>query len=461
MTRTKQFSVISLFTGGMGLDQGLERTGKYRLLACVEKEHTFCETIRHNQRAGRLAKEVKVFEGDISNLDPAQVMEAVGIKPGELDLLVGGPPCQSFSTAGRRGTVQDTRGTLLWQFLRFVEAMKPRFFLMENVRGLLSAAIQHRPIAERPERGGPPLGPDEQPGSVIRRFAEDLQAIPGHSYYMDCFEVNAVNYGAPQLRERALFIGNRFNETVDFPDPTHGNPNGLDETPRTLFDPPSATLQPWRTLGEAIADLQELNPIVLDFSPRKKHYLSLVPTGSNWRSLPVELQKESMGLAWFAKGGRSGWWRRLTFDLPCPTLVTMPNHASTSLCHPTLTRALSIREYSRIQEFPDDWEFCGTTSEQYAQVGNAVPVRLGLVAGNVIADALDKLAKRGFTPNGRSKQPYRIVYVQSHVRTRQWYKDGETFIWEDGQDNGSANYAAPKTKRRSGLLKTHKLAKGL
>ena len=461
MTSCKQFSVISLFSGGMGLALGLERTGKYRLLACVEKERTFCETIRHNQRAGRLAEKVQIFEGDISNLDPAQVMESVGIKPGELDLLVGGPPCQSFSTAGRRGTVQDTRGTLLWQFLRFVEAMKPRFFLMENVRGLLSAAIQHRPIAERPERGGPPLEPDEQPGSVIRRFAEDLQQIPGHSYYMDCFEVNAVNYGAPQLRERALFIGNRFNETIDFPDPTHGNPNATSETPRTLFDPPNVELQPWRTLEEAIGDLQESNPIVLDFSPRKKHYLSLVPSGSNWRSLPIELQKESMGLAWFAKGGRSGWWRRLTFDLPCPTLVTMPNHASTSLCHPTQTRALSIREYSRIQEFPDDWEFCGTTSEQYAQVGNAVPVRLGLVAGNVIADALDKLARRGFTPNGRSKQPYRIVYVQSHVRTRQWYKGGETFIWEDGQDNGSANYAAPKTKRRSGLLKTHKLAKGL
>ena len=383
METDNKYTVISLFSGGMGLDTGLAQSGRYRLLACVEKEHVFCETIRHNQREGRIGKHVKIFEEDVSKLDPLEVLAAVGLQPGELDVLVGGPPCQSFSTAGRRGTVQDPRGTLLWQFLRFVEVMQPRFFLMENVRGLLSAAIRHRALAERPEKGGPPLDPDEQAGSVIRQFADDLQNIPGARYHLDIFEVNAVNYGAPQLRERAIFVGNRFNERVDFPDPTHGNPDDLGETPVTLFDPPGTKLSPWKSLGEAIGDLQESEATVLDFSPRKKGFLALVPPGSNWRSLPIELQKESMGPAWFAKGGRSGWWRRLTFDLPCPTLVTMPNHASTSLCHPTETRALSIKEYARIQEFPDEWEFCGTTSEQYVQVGNAVPVRLGTIAGQV------------------------------------------------------------------------------
>ena len=145
----------------------------------------------------------------------------------------------------------------------------------------------------------------------------------------------------------------------------------------------SQVKQPWATLRNAIGDLQEETPLVLDFSPRKKSFLALVPPGSNWRSLPVELQRESMGRAWHAKGGRSGWWRRLTFDLPCPTLVTMPNHASTALCHPVETRALSLREYARIQEFPDEWEFSGTVSEQYRQVGNAVPTRLGKIAGCV------------------------------------------------------------------------------
>ncbi len=190
----------------------------------------------------------------------------------------------------------------------------------------------------------------------------------------------------------------------------------------------------------------------MDFSSRKKSFLAKVPPGSNWRSLPIEIQKESMGLAWFAKGGRSGWWRRLSFDLPCPTLVTMPNHASTSLCHPDEVRTLTLREYARIQEFPDGWQFIGTTSEQYAQVGNAVPLRIGFVAGNVIAHELDRLVENGWTRDNQEIQPYRVVYVRSHIRTRQWFKAGETFIWEEGGDNDNAHYAAPKTQRKTALL---------
>lgn len=443
---------MSLFSGGMGLDLGLEQTGRFHIRACVEKEHSFCETARLNRNAGRLPKDLVIFEGDISAIDPHDILKSIGLIPGELDVLVGGPPCQTFSTVGRRETVQDPRGTLLWQFLRFVDAIKPRMFLMENVRGLLSAALHHRHIADRPEKGGPLLEPDEQPGSVIRAFADDLQRLQS-SYHMDCFEVNAVNYGAPQLRERALFIGNRFNARVDFPDPTHNNPETVDrgEVQGSLFGAPKAR-QPWRTLRDAIGDLIEETPTVMDFSPRKKSFLAMVPPGSNWRSLPIEIQKESMGPAWFAKGGRSGWWRRLTFDLPCPTLVTMPNHASTSLCHPEEVRALTLREYARIQEFPDDWEFVGTTSEQYAQVGNAVPIRLGFIAGNVIAKELDRLAENGWKCSEQETQPYRVVYVQSHVRTRQWFKAGETFVWEDGGDNDGAQYAAPKTLRKTALL---------
>jgi DNA (cytosine-5)-methyltransferase 1 len=263
---------------------------------------------------------------------------------------------------------------------------------------------------------------------------------------MDCFEVNAVNYGAPQLRERALFIGNRFNSVVNFAEPTHAAPNA-EPAERTLF-PDEPRLLPWATLRDAIGQLDETDPVVMDFSPRKKRYLALIPPGSNWRSLPLDVQKESMGKAWFAKGGRSGWWRRLTFDLPCPTLVTMPNHASTSLCHPTECRALTLREYARIQEFPNGWQFCGKTIEQYAQAGNAVPVRLGRVAGEVIAEELDRLKGRDWAPSPLKPETYRLVYVQSHVRTRQWFKDGETFVWKDEGDD-RPTYAAPKTKRRT------------
>jgi DNA (cytosine-5)-methyltransferase 1 len=451
------YSIISLFSGAMGLDIGLEQTGRFRVLACLEKEPAFCQSIYTNRAAGRLDPQLTIFQGDISNADPMDVLKAAGLCPGQLDLLVGGPPCQSFSTAGNRGTVQDPRGTMLWQYLRFIEAMRPRFFLMENVRGLLSAALTHRPIAKRPDKGGSPLRPDEEPGSVVRAFADDLQRIEDAKYHMDCFEVNAVNYGAPQLRERALFIGNRYNAVVHFPDPTHGHPDvdsGAAAQGDLFTADSNPSLLPWRTLRDAIGDLRDDDPVIMDFSPRKKSFLQQVPPGSNWRSLPIEAQKESMGLAWYAKGGRSGWWRRLTFDLPCPTLVTMPNHASTSLCHPTELRALSLREYARVQEFPDDWQFCGTPSEQYAQVGNAVPVRLGRVAGEAIAAHLDRLAQCNWRADPNGHQPYRVVYVQSHVRTRQWYKDGETFFWEEGGDNENAHYAPPKTKRRTAVLRS-------
>jgi DNA (cytosine-5)-methyltransferase 1 len=441
VTRPRRYKVVSLFSGAMGLDLGLEQTGRFEVVAAIEIERSFCETIRVNQKDGRLSKGLKVFEGDAKELDPKQLLDKVGLKPGEVDLLVGGPPCQTFSTAGRRRAIQDPRGTLLWEFLRWIRILEPRFFIIENVRGLLSAALKHRRIAERPEKGGVPLSPDEEPGSVVRRFANELQQLPSNAYHMDCFEVNAVNYGAPQLRERALFIGNRYNAIVEFPAPTHArmpSPDGL---------------LPWRTLGDAIKGLIEIDPVIMDFSPRKRAYLSRVPPGSNWRSLPPNMQRESMGRAWYAKGGRSGWWRRLSFDLPCPTLVTMPNHASTALCHPTEVRALTLREYACIQEFPADWKFCGTPAEQYAQAGNAVPLRLGHVAGDVVANELDTLRECGWLPRSDPPSAYRVNYVQSHVRTRQWFKSGTTYVWQDGTAENTAIYAAPRTIRKSTVIK--------
>ena len=411
----------------MGLDLGLEKSGHFVSRVAVEIEPAFCNTLRINRDAGRTEDpKMAILEGDIRKMDPVNVLDAAGLDVDDVDLLVGGPPCQTFSTTGRRGTVRDMRGTLLWEFLRFIEAIRPRFFLMENVRGLMSAALQHRPIRERPENGGPPLTPSELPGSVVRAFVNDLNG----EYRMDIFEVNAVNYGAPQLRERVLFVGNNSNQVIDFPQPTHGRGHSatLGDNP-SLFDSPASTndtqLLPFRTLGDALAELTDNDPVVLDFSPRKKHYLSMVLPGSNWRSLPSEIAIESMGRAYYAKGGRSGWWRRLNMDLPSPTIVTMPNHASTALCHPTETRALTLRECARIQEFPDDWEFVGSPSAQFTQVGNAVPIRLGVVAGDSIAPHL-------INPHVASHRPdvpsIRRVYLKSHVRTREWYRNGVTIV---------------------------------
>ena len=426
------------------MDIGLEQTGRFRTLACVESESSFCDTIRTNRDVGRLAeRSLRVYEDDIRKVDPHDVMRALALEPGQLDLLVGGPPCQSFSTAGRRGTVSDVRGTLLWQFLRYVEAFRPKFWLMENVRGLVSAALRHRPIRERPERGGPSLADDEQPGSVVRSFLADLRAH-APEYRVDCFEVNAVNYGAPQLRERVLFIGNRLNHLVEFPAPTHGEQG--DGVQPGLFDAPQPG--PFATLGDAIRGLKEADPVIMDFSPRKKSYLALVKPGGNWRTLPPDLQRESMGEAFFAKGGRSGWWRRLSYDLPCPTVVTMPNHAGTAMCHPEEVRALTLRECALVQEFPPDWEFRGTPQQQYAQVGNAVPVRLGRVSGELLAAHLDAAYAEGLAPRDGAHEPFRLVYLRSHVRTRQWYKAGKEFTWADGATNGHARYRPSKTERK-------------
>jgi DNA (cytosine-5)-methyltransferase 1 len=233
---------------------------------------------------------------------------------------------------------------------------------------------------------------------------------------------------------------------VEFPEPTHGHDEV--EKQKSLFDIGEPALIPYRTLGEALDGLDDPEPVLMDFSPRKKKFLSMVPPGSNWRSLPPEVAQESMGKAFFAKGGRSGWWRRLTLGLPCPTIVTMPNHASTSLCHPAETRALTLRECARVQEFPDDWEFVGSPLEQYTQVGNAVPVRLGRVAGEVAAKLLDEIDASHEAILDGDNPLCRVVYVKSHVRTRQWFKKGETFLWQHGEENGGVRYGPAKTKRK-------------
>lgn len=377
-----RLTVASLFSGAGGLDVGFDQVGDFELLACVEVHPQFCETLRINRDNGMFgSSKTRIIQADLATLDPYEMMDCLGLSPGCLDVLIGGPPCQSFSTAGRRKAVVDPRGELLWAFLRFVDALKPRMFCMENVRGLISAALKHRPIAQRPDKGGDPLADDEMPGSVIRLWADDAAKVDGGAYRVDCFEVNAVNYGAPQLRERVLIIGNRLGEVLDFPQPTHG-------PVQCGTSLPAAGLPGFRTLADALAGFHEDDPVLMDFSPRKKLFLAMIPPGGNWRTLPPAIAAESMGRAFHAKGGRSGWWRRLSWDLPSPTVVTMPNHASTSMCHPDELRVLSVGECAKVQEFPDGWVFVGTPAEQMTQVGNAVPTRLGRVTGELIAESL-------------------------------------------------------------------------
>lgn len=377
----------------MGLDIGLEQTGRFEHVACVEKVPAFCETIRRNRDAGRFGNpSLKVFQADIRDLTAARVMADLQIERGQLDLIVGGPPCQAFSVFGRRRGLSDERGKLVLEFIRFIDACRPHCFIMENVRGLLSLAVTG----------------SNRKGSLFETIQQGFNDI---GYRTDCFLVNSANYGAPQIRERIVVIGNRHNQFAEFPKPTHS-------------DRVEEALAPFRTLGDAIRDKVDLDPTIMDFSPRKKKYLAMVPPGGNWRSLPDEIQRESMGKTYHLKGGRSAYWRKLSFEFPCPTVMTMPNHAGTSMCHPDELRPLTVGECAMVQEFPETWEFAGTPAERYQQVGNAVPIILGQLAGLTALPLMDLTRDRA-PQQAQGMLPNRIIHLRPHVRTRCWWKDGE------------------------------------
>lgn len=359
------FSAISLFSGAMGLDLGLEQAG-IDVRVCQDIDRMACATVRSNRPA------MKVLEGDLRKISTEEILKAAGLKRGQAFLVVGGPPCQSFSTAGRRESIADPRGSLFREFLRVVEEVRPRFFLMENVKGLMSAAVKHRPLHLRDRK----LDPEEQLGSAFRLVLEEFGRI---GYAFAYRVLDAVNFGSPQFRERLVIIGSRDNEKLFLPMPTHFQLH-QDENLR------------WVTLRRAIEPLESDPGPCAAFSLDRARFLNFVPPGGNWRSLPARLLKRAMGGAYEAGGGKMGFYRRLTYDEPSPTLVTSPAQKATMLCHPKFTRPLSVKEYAAIQEFPTDWEFAGSLVDKYRQIGNAVPVRLGYSLGRT----LQSIAKGSF-----------------------------------------------------------------
>lgn len=357
-------TALSLFMGAMGLDLGLEAAG-FRVVGAVDSNPRAVKTIARNR------PHVRALARRLEDVPTGELLELVGADVGAVTVVSGGPSCQSFSTAGQRRSLGDPRGTLFREFVRVVTESKPRFFVMENVRGILSAAIRHRPLAERGP-GKPMLEPDECYGSAFLSILGELQAT-GYSLFFDL--LNAADYGAPQRRERLLIIGSRDGERVVFPKPTHAKE-------------PAGGQSPWVTLREALAGLDDPEPVFSPLPPLKRDVMALVPEGGNWRDLPVGRQREALGRAFQSWGGRTGFYRRLGWDQPTPALTTRPDSKATMLCHPDELRPLSIREYARVQQFPDDWVFEGSVAQQYEQIGNAVPVGLGRVAGEAIRLAL-------------------------------------------------------------------------
>lgn len=328
-------TAVSLFSGCMGLDLGLEEAG-IRTAVCVENDLV-------SQRTIKLNRPDIVCLGDILTTTGEQLQIAAG---GHVDILAGGPPCQSFSTIGRRGAIKATRGRFVLEYLRIVSEMSPPVFVMENVTGILSATYNGK-------KDGKPFFP-----WLISKF----QRL---GYNVSHWQLNALDYGSPQKRKRVVVVGSK----------------------EAIVRPPLLCPSGTQTLGKAISDLEGNVAECGKFSDYTASILELIPPGGNWRSLPPDIQDKVMGKADRSSGGLTAFYRRLSYNNPSPTLLVSPTQRATTLCHPAIVRPLSVPEYKRIQGFPDSWEIAGSTNQKYRQLGNAVPVSLGKAIGRVLCSA--------------------------------------------------------------------------
>ena len=354
--------VISLFSGAMGLDIGLKKAGLHIVIG-QDFDQTCVDTMKANG--------YEVLGGDIRQIEPQEILDITGLHIGEPFMICGGPPCQPFSTAGKRLGINDPRGSLFMDFIRMIDYIRPRFFVMENVKGIMSAPLKHVPAAERDE-----LDPDQKLGTVLDVIQSEFQKL---GYKTVHGLLDAVNYGVPQFRERFVLIGSRDFEDIFLPVPTHFQ---MHQNPEYR----------WKTVGETIRDLEDESGECGKLTPERMKYLRMVPEGGNWRDLPGDIIPEAMGGAYESGGGKVGFYRRLTYAQPSPTITTAPAQKATMLCHPRKDRPLSVHEYARLQQFPEDWVFVGSTAAKYKQIGNAVPVGLAEAIGKAVMATADKSA---------------------------------------------------------------------
>jgi DNA (cytosine-5)-methyltransferase 1 len=353
---------LSFFSGAMGLDLGIEKAGFDIRLACEMDK--FCrQTISLNKPDIALL-------GDINDYSPSDILRAAKIDKGtDIDLIVGGPPCQAFSTAGKRKAFQDDRGNVFLKYIELVLELKPKYFVIENVRGLLSSALEHRPHSERNSENE--LTSDTLKGGALN-YILSLLRTSGYGYSFNLY--NAANFGTPQSRERVIIICSRDGNCPPYLVPTHSESG-------------SYGLPEWETIRGKLENIDKHTH--LNFPEKRLKYYRQLKSGQNWRSLPEHLQKEAMGNSYYSGGGKTGFLRRLDWDKPSPTLVTHPAMPATDLAHPDSDRPLSIQEYKRIQQFPDNWKLAGPLVQQYKQIGNAVPIGLGYAVGQLVINLLN------------------------------------------------------------------------
>lgn len=393
-------SAVSLFTGAGGLDLGLEDAfgGDLDFRAWVEIDADARATLKANSK--KISQSSALFE-DITQVSPIELMRASGLREGELFLLAGGPPCQAFSSAGLRQGVNGS-GSVVHEYFAMVKQLLPRFFVFENVRGLLSAALVHRPLSERGHPQEIPEDEESRLGSVMNLLV--LPTFKRLGYEVVYGILNSADYGTAQVRHRVVILGSRDREfgSVVFRKQTSRPMMTLDLVPATHHRfGPYPPLEQWRTLREATSHLPSSLSGFEDcytYSEERATIFSKIPAGKNWKYVrdnpgkyPKGFLEKIMGNSIDSGGGKEGFWRRLSWDLPTPTLTAQPQQLASSLCHPEHDRPLSIPEYAAIQDFPPDYKFVGSKSSRYRQIGNAVPCRLGAAIGR----ALRAVALRG------------------------------------------------------------------
>jgi DNA (cytosine-5)-methyltransferase 1 len=338
----RNFSSIELFAGCGGLALGLEKAG-FQAMALNEFDKDACNTLRINR------PEWNVIQDDIRKVDFSKFTD--------IDLIGGGFPCQAFSYAGEKLGFEDIRGTLFFEFARAIQEIQPKVFIGENVRGLLNHD-------------------DGKTLSTIKSIIDDL----GYTL-IEPQVLKAIFYRVPQKRERLFLVGIR-NDLLRFA--TFAWPSKYHKI---------LVLKDALKAGE-LYDIDVPHSDGQSYPKRKREILSFVPPGGYWRDLPAELQREYMQASYFLGGGKTGMARRLSWDEPSLTLTCSPAQKQTERCHPEETRPLTIREYARIQTFPDEWQLSGSLSSQYKQIGNAVPVNLAYAVGRSLIGLLNNIDRR-------------------------------------------------------------------
>lgn len=383
---TQQLTAIDLFSGAGGISVGLETAG-FDVLLANDIDVASGRSYQRNLPGHHFVT------GDVRALAGQQIRKETGLRRGELDLLIGGPPCQGFSIIGARAT-DDPRNDLFREFLRIAKELRPRALVIENVPGLATL-------------GG---------GRVLAEISEGIREL---GYSMSFAELLAAQYGVPQMRWRMLFIG--FRNDLDappgmgFPKPTHGRRSIGELVPNCTVTAEDAA--GFLSTRDAIADLPAIeageeanvytgkpstqyqremrrglkkelfNHYAPKLSEQNLARLTALKPGQDWRDLPRELLPDGMKRA--KRKDHTRRYSRMTWEgIPRSIITRFRDPKSGEYTHPEQHRTISIREAARIQSFPDRFAFEGSHSEQYDQVGNAVPPRLAEAIAREVAAVL-------------------------------------------------------------------------